>query len=101
VRWWRLCACCGESVSQDGETALICAAIFGRIDCVRLLVEIGADKDVKNNVHFMFSFLCCAYLIYWDLHKYVSLHSSERFTQYANQRLALDFMSAHSYMQTH
>jgi ankyrin repeat protein len=42
----RLCVC----QPQGGSTALICAAAEGHIECVRLLVESGANKDVKNKV---------------------------------------------------
>jgi ankyrin repeat protein len=35
---------------QFGDTALIHAVRFGCIDCVRLLVELGADKEARNNV---------------------------------------------------
>jgi ankyrin repeat protein len=46
---WR-CVCGGKSDSQNGWTALIRAAERGRTDCVRLLIDAGADKDVRNNV---------------------------------------------------
>jgi hypothetical protein len=37
-------------------TALICAAQNGNADCVRLLLEVGADKDAKTDVrHIAFS----------------------------------------------
>ncbi len=36
--------------SQDGDTALICAAHYGHVDCVTLLVECGADKEANNGV---------------------------------------------------
>ena len=35
---------------QKGCTALMWAAKDAHIDCVRLLVEAGADKDAKNKV---------------------------------------------------
>ncbi len=35
---------------QDGDTALICAASNGHTECMRLLVEAGADKDAKSTV---------------------------------------------------
>jgi ankyrin repeat protein len=38
---------------KDGRTALICAAAFGRLECTRLLVEAGADKEVKDSVRSM------------------------------------------------
>ena len=40
----------GDFNSQDGATALIWAAEMGRADCVRLLIDAGADKDAENNV---------------------------------------------------
>ena len=36
--------------SQNGETALIWAAERGHADCVRLLLDAGADKNVKTEV---------------------------------------------------
>lgn len=36
--------------SQDGWTALIRAASEGHTDCVRMLVECGADMDAKDMV---------------------------------------------------
>jgi hypothetical protein len=35
---------------QDGYTALKGAAANGHADCVRLLIDAGADKDAKINV---------------------------------------------------
>ena len=40
---------------QDEWTALIWAASFGHTDCVRLLVEGGADKNAKNSVRLLIS----------------------------------------------
>jgi ankyrin repeat protein len=45
-----LCVCVGESISQSERTALIFAASRGHVDCVRLLIDAGADKDAKDNV---------------------------------------------------
>ncbi len=39
--------------TQDGDTALICAAYHGKTDCVRLFVEVGVEKEAKNNVRDM------------------------------------------------
>ena len=39
--------------TQFGRTALICAAAEGHIDCVRLLVESGADAKATDNVRDM------------------------------------------------
>jgi hypothetical protein len=36
--------------AQRGHSALMIAAMFGRADCVRLLVDAGADKEAKNEV---------------------------------------------------
>jgi hypothetical protein len=46
-----LCVCGGNSVSQDRDTALMRAAVHGHVDCARLLIDSGADKEAKNNVH--------------------------------------------------
>lgn len=35
---------------QTGSTALHLAAASGRADCVRLLLEVGADKEAQNKV---------------------------------------------------
>ena len=40
----------GGSDSQDGWTALMWAAERGHADCVQLLIDAGADKDVRNEV---------------------------------------------------
>ena len=36
--------------AQIGATALLCAAHEGYDDCVRLLVEVGADKEATDAV---------------------------------------------------
>ncbi len=45
---------CGVLVSfclaQHGSTALMYASQGGHLDCVRLLVDAGADKDAEDNV---------------------------------------------------
>ncbi len=40
----------GGGALQYGRTALICAAIYGRADCARLLLDAGADKNAQNKV---------------------------------------------------
>jgi hypothetical protein len=35
---------------QDGCTAVIYSSFLGHADCVRLLLDAGADKDAKGNV---------------------------------------------------
>jgi hypothetical protein len=45
-----LCLCC----AQDGVTALFRAANNGRTDCLQLLLENGADAEVKDNVRVIF-----------------------------------------------
>ena len=42
--------CGGEFDLQKGWTALIWAARNGHADCVRLLIEVGADKDAHPKV---------------------------------------------------
>ncbi len=49
------CVACGgggtlEMHAQNGRTALFYAAIKGHAECVRLLLDAGADKEAKNNV---------------------------------------------------
>ena len=51
------CVGCGGFDAQYGLTALIWAAAEGHAECVRLLIDAGADKDVKNNVR-RWSLLC-------------------------------------------
>jgi hypothetical protein len=54
-----------DSHSQlDASTALMCAAENGNADCVRLLIDAGADKDVEGNVRRQswLSSLCLAHL---------------------------------------
>jgi hypothetical protein len=46
---WRI-VCGGESNSQGGLTALMRAAINVNANCVRLLVDAGADKDATDDV---------------------------------------------------
>ena len=45
-----LCAAACAFDSQGGTTALIHAAVNGRAECVRLLIDAGADKEAKNDV---------------------------------------------------
>ena len=60
--------CGGESDSQYGRTALMNAALNGRADCVRLLTDVGADKEARDNVRRrsllcrgVFSFSTCSF----------------------------------------
>ena len=53
-----------EAYTQRGTTALIVAAQEGRTDCVRLLLDAGADKNALSEVlvgRFIIAFgvLCC------------------------------------------
>jgi ankyrin repeat protein len=73
---------------QTGKSALMVAADYGQSDCVHLLLEIGADKDARDNVrlfdatlHLLCTFisrhqLCCLfeYQIYanrFETHHYL------------------------------
>ena len=40
----------GRRRAQWGQTALMCAAHKGHTDCVRLLLDAGADTNAKMNV---------------------------------------------------
>jgi ankyrin repeat protein len=42
--------CGGESELQGGMTALLVAILNGHLDCARLLIDAGADKDAAENV---------------------------------------------------
>jgi hypothetical protein len=42
---------CRNALNQDGRTALTHAAAGGHADCVRLLLALGADKEVECRVH--------------------------------------------------
>jgi ankyrin repeat protein len=37
-----------NSFSQKGWTGMIWAAWYGHMDCVRLLIEAGADKEART-----------------------------------------------------
>jgi ankyrin repeat protein len=45
--------------NQDGSSALIIAVLKDRIECVRLLLESGADKDATDNVRRAVDFRIC------------------------------------------
>lgn len=45
-----VCKCLRVFKAQDGCTALISAAGDGHIECVRLLIEAGANKEAKDKV---------------------------------------------------
>ena len=45
---WSCCVSGGESNSQNGYTALMDATAKGHTDCVRLLIDAGADKEAKD-----------------------------------------------------
>jgi ankyrin repeat protein len=49
--------------AQEGWTTLSLASLNGQTDCVRLLLESGADKDAKNNVRCVFSFCMFALVV--------------------------------------
>ena len=46
--------------TQNGFTALILAAASGHVDCVRLLIDAGADKDAMDDVRRRSLYLCFA-----------------------------------------
>ena len=43
---------------QDGDTALIVAARSGHAECVRLLVQNGAETEFVEKVYVCFSMMC-------------------------------------------
>ena len=44
--------------TQDGRTALICAALKGHTDCVRLLLDAGADTNATDRVRARAGVVC-------------------------------------------
>ncbi len=46
--------------AQTGYTALIYAAIEGRAECVRLLLDAGADKEAADEVRASRSAVCAS-----------------------------------------
>ena len=38
---------------QNGYTALMYAAVYGYIDMVTNLIQLGADANIKNNVSYI------------------------------------------------
>ncbi len=46
------CFTCAHTQTQDGSTALICAAANGHMAFVQLLLDAGADKEAKDKVHY-------------------------------------------------
>ena len=44
--------------AQGGKTALMRAASIGRADCVRLLLDAGADKEARNDVRVFVCRVC-------------------------------------------
>ncbi len=62
--------------SQDGCTALICAARNGHSDCARLLLDAGADKETKCNVRASRSAASAVGRMCWMNDEYERLHIS-------------------------
>ena len=47
----RVCSFGGDiQTRQEGSTVLVMAAANGRADCVRLLIDAGADMEAKDKV---------------------------------------------------
>jgi hypothetical protein len=82
---WFYCGLHAET--QDGFSALICAAQNGHSDCVRLLVEVGADKEAKKNVSYAACFISLECV--WCSKLYAYLFSS--FFSYVAQLSAACF----------
>jgi hypothetical protein len=66
LRFFFLCRACdvggifengGEFESQDSYSVLVCSASEGHAECVRLLIDAGADKDAKCDVRFVLCLL--------------------------------------------
>ena len=54
--------CGGESESQNEVAALMVAVLNGHADCVRLLIDAGADKEATCDVRRR-SLLCWAHFL--------------------------------------
>ena len=52
--WWVARLAHMAAWSQNGHTALMCAAESGHVDCARLLLDAGADMNAKDVVR-----ACC------------------------------------------
>ena len=50
------------TITQSGNTALIGAGYGGHEDCVRLLVDAGADKEAKDDVRVTGFFIMGIYI---------------------------------------
>ena len=57
----------GRRRAQDGHTALIQTAINGHADCARLLLDAGADKEVKTNVRATCGVFACVASSKWGM----------------------------------
>ena len=66
---------------QQGYTALIFAAARGHTECVRLLIDAGADKDTRDSVR-RWSLICRNSLFYCFFPTLISSlrHSSSTFS---------------------
>ncbi len=42
--------------TKDGDTALHYASKYGRLEVVKLLIDKGCNRDLRNNVSFSFFF---------------------------------------------
>ncbi len=65
--------------AQDGYTALIWAAHNGRADCVRLLLDAGAEKNATNNVRATAGVACIGAVVEMDWCAKGHLHFCFRF----------------------
>ena len=56
--------CCGsfDTRTQNGKTALMHATQWEHTDCVRLLLNAGADIEVNDDVREKCFFFCCSFL---------------------------------------
>jgi hypothetical protein len=71
--WWWQCVGICKFDSQHGWTALIGAAHECQADCVRLLIDAGADKDAKDNVRARSLLYLCIICTFYTLCLFMSL----------------------------
>ena len=57
-----------KKFTQFGSTALFTAVVNGQADCLRLLIDSGADKDATDNVR--------RFIVNGSMHIFPYLHTS-------------------------
>jgi hypothetical protein len=69
-----------NSTDRDGDTALIMAATVGYLECVRYLLDQGADPNIQNKVRDLFSYKFIVILFFDSGWKHSSHRSSREWS---------------------